>query len=95
MGAGLVLMTLKVSGIVGVGSGVGYQTFKLKPVPVLPCLVLVNVWPQSLAPLLHGTAVGYYHCAGCGDAGKLFDFSLRQQPKNLPHHGGATCSLCE
>lgn len=45
---GLALMALKVPGIVGVGIGVvaiiaGYQAFKLKLVPVLPCLVLVNV----------------------------------------------------
>lgn len=45
---GLALIFLKVPGIIGVGIGVvaiiaGYQTFKLKLVPVLPCLVLVNV----------------------------------------------------
>ena len=45
---GLFLIALNVPGIVGVGIGVvtiisSYQAFKLKLVPVLPCLVLVNV----------------------------------------------------
>ena len=45
---GLALMALNVPGIVGVGIGViaimaGYQAFNLKLVPVLSCLVLVNV----------------------------------------------------